>query len=62
MLQPAGDDDGQDDADKDKIEEVKKFREKEDIYNKKKSIVDKLLKDQAYWIYVLDNIGEMVLP
>jgi Tfp pilus assembly protein PilN len=47
---------------KDKIEEVKKFREKEDLYNKKKLIVEKLLNEQAYWIYVLDNIGEMVLP
>lgn len=47
---------------KDKIEEVKKFREKEEIYNKKKLIVDKLLNEQSYWIYVLDNIGEMVLP
>jgi len=47
---------------KDKIEEVKKFREKEELYNKKKTIVDKLLNEQSYWIYVLDNIGEMVLP
>jgi|YelNatPaOPRAMG01_1025707.scaffolds.fasta_scaffold02936_12 Tfp pilus assembly protein PilN len=47
---------------KDKIEEVKKFREKEDIYNKKKLLVDKLLNDQSYWTYILDNIGEMVLP
>ncbi len=47
---------------KDKIEEVKKFREKEELYNKKKIIVDKLLKEQSYWVYVLDNIGAMVLP
>lgn len=47
---------------KDKIEEVKKFREKEDLYNKKKIIVDRLLNEQSYWVYVLDNIGEMVLP
>lgn len=47
---------------KDKIDEVKKFREKEEFYNKKKILVDKLLKEQSYWIYVLDNIGEMVLP
>lgn len=47
---------------KDKIEEVKKFREKEELYNKKKLIVDKLLNEQSYWVYVLDNIGEMVLP
>jgi len=47
---------------KDKIEEVKKFREKEDLYNKKKLIIEKLLNEQSYWIYVLDNIGEMVLP
>ncbi|MCX7698972.1 MAG: PilN domain-containing protein [Candidatus Goldbacteria bacterium] len=47
---------------KDKIEEVRKFREKEELYNKKKLIVDKLLNEQSYWVYVLDNIGEMVLP
>jgi Tfp pilus assembly protein PilN len=47
---------------KDKIEEVKRFREKEELYNKKKVIVDKLLNEQSYWVYILDNIGEMVLP
>lgn len=47
---------------KDKIEEVRKFREKEELYNKKKVIIDKLLKEQSYWAYILDSIGEMVLP
>ncbi len=46
----------------DKIAEVKKFNEMEDTYNKKKAIMDKLLKEQSYWAKVLDNIGELIPP
>jgi Tfp pilus assembly protein PilN len=46
----------------DKIEEVKKFRAKEDTYNKKKAVIDKLMADQSLWTEILDNIGEIILP
>lgn len=47
---------------KDKIEEVKQFRAKEDIFTRKKAIVDKLLKDQSFWPELLDRVGGMILP
>jgi Tfp pilus assembly protein PilN len=47
---------------KDKIEEVKQFRAKEDIFAKKKAIIDKLLKDQAFWPELLDRVSDMILP
>ena len=46
----------------DKIAQVKKFNEMESLYQKKKSILDKLLKEQSYWARVFDDISEMVLP
>lgn len=46
----------------DKIEEVKRFRAMEDIYNKKKAIIDSLLVEQSMWPELLDRIGEMILP
>ena len=45
---------------KDKIEEVKQFRAKEDIFNRKKAIVDRLMKDQAFWPELLDRVGGMI--
>lgn len=46
----------------DKIAEVKKFNEMEDVYNKKKAMMDKLLKEQSYWTEVLDDIGGLIPP
>lgn len=47
---------------RDKIEEVKRFRELEDNYNRKKAIVDKLSAEQALWPRLLDTISEYTLP
>ncbi len=47
---------------KDKIEEVKKFNALEESYNKKKSIIDRLLIKQAIWPELLDRISMLVLP
>lgn len=47
---------------RDKIAEVKKFNEMEELYNKKKAIMDKLLKEQSYWTKILDDIGELIPP
>ena len=47
---------------RDKIEEVKRFRELEDSYNRKKSIIDRLKQEQATWPRLLDAIGEYMLP
>jgi Tfp pilus assembly protein PilN len=47
---------------KDKIEEVKQFRAKEDVFSRKKAIIDKLMKDQAFWPELLDRVGSMILP
>ncbi len=47
---------------KDKIAEVKKFNEMEEVYNKKKAILDRLLSEQSYWTRVLDDIGELIPP
>jgi Tfp pilus assembly protein PilN len=46
----------------DKIEEVKSFRAKEDVYNKKKAIIDSLMVAQSMWPELLDKVGEMMLP
>jgi Tfp pilus assembly protein PilN len=45
----------------DKIEEVRQFNGKKEIYKKKKAIVNKLVADQSLWAELLDRIGEMVL-
>jgi Tfp pilus assembly protein PilN len=47
---------------RDKIDEVIKFRGMEEMYNKKKAVIDKLLSEQSLWAEILDKIGEMVLP
>ncbi|HDQ26544.1 MAG TPA: hypothetical protein ENN43_07360 [bacterium] len=46
----------------DKIEEVRRFRALEETYNKKKSIVDKLLGEQSLWTKIIDDLGALVLP
>lgn len=46
---------------KDKIDEVKQFRAKDDTFTKKKAIVDRLLKVQAFWPELLDRVGGMLL-
>ena len=46
----------------DKIEEVKRFRSMEDVYNKKKAIIDGLMLQQSMWPELLDRVGEMLLP
>lgn len=46
----------------DKIAEVKRFNEMESLYQKKKTVLEKLLKEQSYWARVFDDISEMVLP
>lgn len=47
---------------KDKIDEVKKFRELEDVFNRKKAILDRLSVEQAVWPRILDALGEYTLP
>jgi len=46
----------------DKIEEVKRFNAMEDVYKKKKAIIDSLMVAQSMWPELLDRVGEMMLP
>jgi Tfp pilus assembly protein PilN len=46
----------------DKIAECKSFTAKEDVYNKKKAIIDSLMVAQSMWPELLDRLGEMMLP
>lgn len=47
---------------RDKIEEVIRFRQLEESYNRKRAIIDKLALEQAVWPKLLDAISEYTLP
>ncbi len=47
---------------RDKIEEVKKFRELEEAFSRKKAIIDRLSAEQSLWPKLLDALSEYTLP
>lgn len=46
----------------DKIAMVRQFKAMEETYNKKKELIQKLLRDQSLWTEILDSVGGMLPP
>ena len=47
---------------RDKIDEVKRFRNIEDVYKKKKARIEKLLEAQSVWTELMDQLAEKLPP